>query len=85
VELIYSFINLFAKVLLAAIFVRAILSWVVRGRMISPDNPLVTIMNQITDPILAPLRRIIPPLGGMIDITPMVAMLLLWVLISLTG
>ncbi|MBI2917071.1 MAG: YggT family protein [Chloroflexi bacterium] len=71
-EFIFSFINLFAQVLTIAIFGRAILSWF----PISPDNPLVVIMHQITEPILAPLRRVIPRLG-MIDITPFIAILLL--------
>ena len=45
---------------------------------IRPDNPAVIIIYQITEPILAPLRRIIPSIG-MIDITPMVAIVILWV------
>ena len=39
-----------------------------------PYSPFVRIIVQITDPILQPLRRVIPPLG-MIDITPMVALI----------
>ena len=39
-------------------------------------NPLVNLVYLITEPILAPLRRIIPPLG-MFDITPMVAIILI--------
>jgi YggT family protein len=34
---------------------------------------------QITEPLLAPLRRHIPPAGGL-DFTPMVALLILWLL-----
>jgi YggT family protein len=58
-----------------AIFVRVILSWT----GIDPRNPLIEMLDQITEPILAPLRRIVPHFG-MIDITPMVAMILLWFL-----
>jgi YggT family protein len=44
-----------------------------------PDNPLVVLLNDITEPVLAPLRRIVPRLG-MIDITPLVAILLMSVI-----
>jgi YggT family protein len=63
-----------------AIFFNAILSWLV---MIYPRNSTVRslyhVLRQITDPILAPLRRIIP-LIGMVDITPIVAILILQIL-----
>jgi len=55
-----------------AIFVRAILSWFIHD----PRNPLVELLDQITEPILSPLRRVVPRLG-MIDITPLVAIILL--------
>ena len=61
--------------LTAAIFVRALLSWF----RIDPRNPLVTILYEVTEPILDPLRRVIPRLG-MIDITPLVAILLIQVI-----
>ncbi len=58
-----------------AIFIRALLSWV------SPDprNPIVQALDMITEPILQPLRQIVPRMGG-IDITPMVAIILLQVI-----
>lgn len=56
------------------IIIRALLSWV------SPDpgNPLVRILVKITEPVLRPLRRLIPPhkVGGL-DLSPMIAILLL--------
>jgi YggT family protein len=63
-----------------AIFFNAILSWLV---MIYPRNSMVRslyhVLRQITDPILGPLRRIIP-LIGMVDITPIVAIIILQIL-----
>jgi YggT family protein len=59
-------------VLTAAIFFRALLSWF----PIDPRNPLVTFLYDITEPILEPLRRVIPRLG-MIDISPFVAIILI--------
>lgn len=53
-----------------AIFARAMISWF----PIDKDGPVVRALVSITDPVLEPLRRVIPPIG-MIDITPMLAML----------
>jgi len=68
------------QALTLAIFFNAIFSWLV---MIYPRNSFVLsiyhVLRQITDPILAPLRRIIP-LIGMVDITPIVAILILQII-----
>ncbi len=69
---LYVFVNLLFYALYLAILIRVVVSWL----NVSPYNPLVSLVHQITDPILEPLRRIIPPLG-MIDIAPFVAILLL--------
>ena len=71
-----TFLDLLLTILGFAIIIRALLSWI----SIDPYNPLVQILFQITEPILAPLRRIIPPIGGMMDITPIVALIILQVL-----
>jgi len=60
------------------LFLRAILSWFA----ISPYNPFVVFLDRITEPILAPLRRVIPRIG-VIDITPMVAIILLLITASI--
>ena len=54
------------------IIVRVLISWV------NPDpfNPIVQGLTRITDPVLEPLRRVIPPIGP-IDISPLAALLLL--------
>jgi YggT family protein len=69
---LYSFIDLFFYALSLAILIRVIVSWL----NVNPYNPLVSFIYQVTDPILVPLRRIIPPLG-MIDVTPIIALILL--------
>ncbi len=61
-----------------ALLIRALLSWVVRDR----NNPVVRALDTITEPILQPLRQIMPR-TGMIDLTPMVAMLLLFFLANI--
>ena len=70
-----NFISILTTVLTFAIFIRAIISWFPIGA----NNPLIVVLFQITEPVLAPLRRVVPRLG-MIDITPMVAIILLQVI-----
>jgi YggT family protein len=60
-------------VLSIAIFARAILSWFPN---ISPYNPIVEFVVTITEPILKPIRSVMPRMG-MIDLTPMVAIIVL--------
>lgn len=67
-----NFIDMLFTVLIFAIVGRALLSWFNVG----PGNPIGRILYEITEPILAPLRRVIPMIG-MLDITPIVAILLL--------
>lgn len=58
-----------------AIFARAILTWFPIDR----NGPIFQFLNAVTDPVLEPLRKVIPPIG-MIDISPMVAMLILFLI-----
>ena len=64
-----SFINLLFQILIFAILIRALISWF----PVSPTSPIIRILDDVTEPILGPLRRIVPRLG-MMDITPIVAM-----------
>lgn len=80
-EFLTTFIYFLAQALTIAIFVRAILSWFPNA---SNDNPFVALVYQITEPILAPLRSVIP-LVGMIDITPLVAIITLQFIANIVG
>jgi YggT family protein len=66
-------ISLFFTLYTLAFIARAFLSWM----RISYYHPVARFLIQITEPVLAPLRRYIPPVGGL-DFTPMVALLILW-------
>ena len=57
-----------------AIIARTLLPWF----RVSYYHPVMRFLIQITEPILAPLRRRIRPTGG-IDFTPMAALLVLWI------
>lgn len=58
-------------VLMIAVIVQAVLSWV------GPDGPLAGFLNAMTFRFLAPLRRLIPPLGGTLDLSPLILIVLL--------
>ena len=62
------------------LFVRAILSWFPYAPS-SPLNPVRRVVFAITEPVLAPFRRIIPPIG-MIDISFIVAILVVQLIVQ---
>jgi YggT family protein len=72
-----SILNTVLTVFYWIILIRALLSWV------SPDpyNPIVKFLYQVTEPILEPIRRILPfSLKMGIDISPIIAFLAIWFL-----
>jgi len=69
-----TFVGLLARALNLAIFVRMLLSWMPVDR----GNRLVRIIYEITEPILGPIRRVVPALGGL-DLSPMIALILIQV------
>ena len=70
-----TFINILFYVLWAAILGRVIISWI----NLSPNNPIVVLLYGITEPILAPIRRVLPSMG-MLDLSPMVALIVMMIL-----
>ena len=62
-----------ANILYVALIGRVLISWLNIGPS-SPFFPIVNVLYQITEPILAPIRRILPRFG-MLDLSPMVAIL----------
>lgn len=75
IQFLVYFVNFLFQALMLAIVGRALLSWF-PIRPGNPFHPLAVVLHQITEPILGPLRRIIPTFG-MIDLSPIVALLLL--------
>jgi YggT family protein len=73
------FVNLLVYALTAAIFLRAIFSWFVPP---GSENVIMRFLRDITEPVLAPLRRVLPSMG-MLDLSPFVAMILLQVMGSI--
>jgi YggT family protein len=58
-----NLIDLYSLVVLVAV----ILSWIPLDRR----NPLVTITHALTEPVLAPIRNVLPPMAGL-DLSPMI-------------
>lgn len=67
-------IELYSLVVIAAVVV----SWF----GVSPRQPVVQVLHSLTEPLLQPIRRVVPPLGGL-DFSPMVLLLALQLLIRL--
>jgi YggT family protein len=54
------------------LLIRVIMSWVVMYSRGEAVHTIYRVFYQITEPLLAPLRRVLPPMGGF-DLTPIVA------------
>lgn len=68
-EFLRQFVAIFSQLLIFAIFARVVMSWM----HLSSHNFLVTIIVQSTEPILGLFRRLLPPLGGVLDLSPLLA------------
>jgi len=71
---IADLIALVLTVFLVAVIIQVILSWINPGQY----NPVIGLVHKLSDPVLKPIRRLIPSLGGL-DLSPLFATLLLLV------
>lgn len=53
------------------IFARVLMSWIIRD----PGNPIYHFLYELTEPVLAPIRRIMPSMG--LDLSPIIAYMVL--------
>ncbi len=69
-------INIILTLYMYVIIARAILSWV------SPDpyNPIVQMLYKVTEPVLNPIRRIVPTWKAGLDLSPMIVILIIFFL-----
>ena len=74
---LHATVGLALGIFLVAIFVSIIMSW------IAPNvySPAATIARELAEPLLAPARRILPPLGGL-DLSPMITIVVLMLIQS---
>ena len=75
-----SILNLIITFLFLALIGRAILSWIPSGL----NNPIAKFLFDVTEPILKPIRNILPRTGSF-DISPMVAVIILVILQKFIG
>lgn len=73
IQALATVIDMLLNVYSFLIIGRAIISWV------SPDpyNPIVNFLNTVTEPVMKHARKIIPPIGGTIDISPIVVLVVI--------
>lgn len=75
--LLYHLIDLYAWVLIIGV----IMSWLIAFNVINLSNQFVRmvyeVVTRLTEPLLGPIRRFLPDLGG-VDISPVILILLLW-------
>jgi len=76
IYIIHPLLNLLWFVVLAGV----ILSWLISFNVVNTSNQFVSMVwrltSAITEPLLGPIRRVLPPLGGM-DFSPIVLLLLI--------
>ncbi|MEI6266917.1 MAG: YggT family protein [bacterium] len=75
-EFILNFLNIFSNIFILLLFTRILLSFV----------PLKLLRFRLfvfnaTEPVLAPVRKVIPPMGGVMDLSPIIVYLVLQALI----
>ncbi|RKZ97635.1 MAG: YggT family protein [Gammaproteobacteria bacterium] len=73
-------LSLFITLFSASIIIQVILSWVAPHNSYNPITPLISRMNA---PLLNPIKRLLPPMGGL-DLSPLVAIIGLQILAMLT-
>lgn len=71
---IRGLIRLAIYIVIGALILQAVLSW------INPYSPVAPLVNQLSRPILDPIRRFVPSISG-VDLSPLVAILLLQVVL----
>jgi YggT family protein len=80
IQFLFVILHYFIQAVIWVIIANAIISWLIAFDVVNMRNRvvrnIVTFLDAVTRPILRPLRRIIPPLGG-IDITPLILIVVL--------
>jgi YggT family protein len=79
IEVVLIVLNLIWWLIIASV----VASWLVAFGVVNTRNDVVyrvlDILNRVTEPMLRPIRRLIPPMGGL-DLSPMILLLIIYVL-----
>lgn len=75
-------VNIAFKVYFYIVMARVLISWVPHN----PSQPIIRFLYEVTEPLLAPCRKLVPPIGG-IDFSPIIALFIVqalwWIVIDL--
>lgn len=75
---LFLVLDIALNLLMWAVIISAILSWLVAFNVINPRNQFVatvgSVLWRITEPLLRPIRRVVPVMGG-VDLSPIVLLL----------
>jgi YggT family protein len=72
-DILATFIDILTWVFIIAIIVRALMSWFPGTQ----GSSLARLLDDVTEPVLRPIRRVLPPAGGM-DFSPIIALVLIY-------
>lgn len=70
--------ELLIYIFIFALIVQAVISWIAPAQ--AYENPAVGVLRDLTQPLLSPVRRVLPPVG-MVDLSPLVVIIGLYVLL----
>ncbi len=73
--LLYWLLQVYQFIVIA----RVLMSWIPN---LDPNNPIARVLYQLTEPVLAPIRSALPPVGGL-DLSPLVVFLGIFILTQL--
>lgn len=76
-----NFISYLLQLYVYVLIASAVLSWLIAFNVVNTRNPFVnmvgTLLYQVTEPVLRPIRRILPPMSGL-DLSPIVLILIIY-------
>lgn len=76
-NILIRLIDLIRNILILIVFIDALLSF-----FMSPMNPIRITLDRIVRPMLAPIQRIVPPIGGTLDLSPLILIILIEIVSS---
>jgi len=77
--ILIQIVHRFFQLCVLVVLVQAILSF-----FVDPYNPVRRFLDRLVNPFLAPIRRVVPPLGGL-DFSPLILIILLQILDSVVN
>lgn len=85
---LFQLISVVINMLVWVIIIGVVLSWLLAFGIVNPQNQFVSLVSQalfrLTEPLLRPIRQILPEMGGL-DLSPLVLILLLYFIQNILG